>query len=139
SPAWFAQPRITSSTAAQSSCGSRSTSAWIGSAARSSVRTLASAPPWRPNGVRSAAQRRVIEVGEDGRPRRVFESSGRVERPSLTARAGETPMVSRMSFKLTYATMFDPPEELHVRFEAALAGLRTRLGAEHALHVGGED
>ena len=48
-------------------------------------------------------------------------------------------MVSRMSFKLTYATMFDPPEELHERFEAALAGLRTRLGAEHALHVGGED
>ena len=26
-----------------------------------------------------------------------------------------------MSFKLTYATMFDPPEELHQRFEAALA------------------
>jgi 1-pyrroline-5-carboxylate dehydrogenase len=48
-------------------------------------------------------------------------------------------MVSRMSFKLTYATMFDPPEELHERFEKALAGLRTRLGAEHALHVGGED
>ena len=25
-----------------------------------------------------------------------------------------------MSFKLTYATMFDPPEELHQRFEAAM-------------------
>src|SRR3989304_24288 len=26
-----------------------------------------------------------------------------------------------MAFKLTYSTMFDPPEELHTRFEAALA------------------
>ena len=26
-----------------------------------------------------------------------------------------------MAFRLTYSTMFDPPEELHVRFEAALA------------------
>jgi len=44
-----------------------------------------------------------------------------------------------MGFKLTYATMFDPPEELHVRFEAALAEQSTRLGAEHALHIGGAD
>ena len=27
-------------------------------------------------------------------------------------------------FKLTYATMFDPPEELHTRFEGALAELK---------------
>ena len=44
-----------------------------------------------------------------------------------------------MSFKLTYATMFDPPEELHRRFEAALEAVRARLGGEHGLHVGGED
>jgi 1-pyrroline-5-carboxylate dehydrogenase len=44
-----------------------------------------------------------------------------------------------MAFRLTYSTMFDPPEELHLRFEAALAALRARLGAEHALHVGGAD
>ncbi len=37
-----------------------------------------------------------------------------------------------MSFKLTYATMFNPPEELHARFEAALARVRARLGASHA-------
>ena len=39
-----------------------------------------------------------------------------------------------MSFKLTYATMFDPPEEMHERFEAALARRRrATLGATHAL------
>jgi acyl-CoA reductase-like NAD-dependent aldehyde dehydrogenase len=44
-----------------------------------------------------------------------------------------------MSFKLTYSTMFDPPEELHGRFEAALAETRAGLGATHALHVDGTD
>jgi 1-pyrroline-5-carboxylate dehydrogenase len=44
-----------------------------------------------------------------------------------------------MTFKLTYSTMFDPPEEMHSRFEAALAEVRARLGATHAMHVGGRD
>jgi 1-pyrroline-5-carboxylate dehydrogenase len=44
-----------------------------------------------------------------------------------------------MAFKLTYATMFDPPEELHARFEAALATVRAGLGAHHLLHIGGRD
>ena len=44
-----------------------------------------------------------------------------------------------MGFKLTYSTMFDPPEELHARFEAALAVARAGLGATHALHIGGAD
>ena len=54
SPAWFAQPRITSSRAAQSTRGRRSHQApRSAGAARSSVRTGASAPPWRPKGVRT--------------------------------------------------------------------------------------
>ncbi len=44
-----------------------------------------------------------------------------------------------MTFKLTYSTMFDPPEEMHARFEAALAEVRATLGATHPLHVDGED
>jgi 1-pyrroline-5-carboxylate dehydrogenase len=44
-----------------------------------------------------------------------------------------------MAFKLTYSTMFDPPEELHVRFEAALAAGRAGLGANHALYIDGAD
>ncbi|RPI11863.1 MAG: aldehyde dehydrogenase family protein, partial [Lysobacterales bacterium] len=44
-----------------------------------------------------------------------------------------------MSFRLTYATMFDPPEAMHERFDSALATVRAGLGARHLLHVGGED
>ncbi|MFH2102522.1 MAG: aldehyde dehydrogenase family protein [Chloroflexota bacterium] len=42
-------------------------------------------------------------------------------------------------FKLTYATMFNPPEELHTRFEAALATVRGRLGADHGMLIDGKD
>jgi acyl-CoA reductase-like NAD-dependent aldehyde dehydrogenase len=44
-----------------------------------------------------------------------------------------------MSYKLTYSTMFDPPAEMHARFEAALRDVRNRLGEKHALHINGED
>jgi 1-pyrroline-5-carboxylate dehydrogenase len=44
-----------------------------------------------------------------------------------------------MSFRLTYATMFDPPPAMHERFDAALAAVRTRLGARHGLFVDGRD
>jgi acyl-CoA reductase-like NAD-dependent aldehyde dehydrogenase len=44
-----------------------------------------------------------------------------------------------MSFRLTYATMFDPPEALHEGFETALAQVRAELGARHALFVNGAD
>jgi acyl-CoA reductase-like NAD-dependent aldehyde dehydrogenase len=44
-----------------------------------------------------------------------------------------------MSFKLTYATMFNPPHELHARFEAALARTLGKLGARHGLYIAGVD
>jgi len=44
-----------------------------------------------------------------------------------------------MSFKLTYATMFDPPEELHTRFEAALTRLGAQLGRQHPLFIAGAE
>ena len=44
-----------------------------------------------------------------------------------------------MSYKLTYATMFDPPADLHARFDAALAEVEAGLGASHALHIDGEE
>jgi len=46
-------------------------------------------------------------------------------------------MASR--FTLTYSTMFDPPPELHARFEDALASVRSFLGAEHPMLIGGHD
>jgi 1-pyrroline-5-carboxylate dehydrogenase len=44
-----------------------------------------------------------------------------------------------MSFRLTYATMFDPPEEMHTRFEAALQKVEGGLGHKHTLYVDGRD
>src|SRR3546814_7542815 len=54
SPAWFAQPRMTSSMDERSSAAFRSISARRGIAARSSARMCASAPLYRPIGVRTA-------------------------------------------------------------------------------------
>jgi len=42
-------------------------------------------------------------------------------------------------FKLTYATMFTPPEELHTRFEAALARVKARLGQEYGMLINGQE
>lgn len=42
-------------------------------------------------------------------------------------------------FKLTYATMFNPPEELHTKFEAAMAKTRANLGKEYAMIINGKD
>src|ERR1043166_6215138 len=44
-----------------------------------------------------------------------------------------------MNFKLTYATMFNPPGDMHRQFDAALAELNASLGATQTLYVNGED
>jgi acyl-CoA reductase-like NAD-dependent aldehyde dehydrogenase len=44
-----------------------------------------------------------------------------------------------MTYKLTYSTMFDPPPELHARFEAALTDVRRVLGAKQPLFIDGQD
>ncbi len=42
-------------------------------------------------------------------------------------------------FKLTYATMFNPPEELHTRYDAALAKTKAALGKEYGMIIGNKD
>ena len=42
-------------------------------------------------------------------------------------------------FKLTYATMFDPPAELHTRFDEEIAKLKSNLGREYGMHINGKD
>ncbi|MBN1305923.1 MAG: aldehyde dehydrogenase family protein [Anaerolineales bacterium] len=42
-------------------------------------------------------------------------------------------------FKLTYGTMFNPPEELHTRFEEALTRVKTRVGREYGMLIDGKD
>ncbi|MFC2055296.1 aldehyde dehydrogenase family protein [Chloroflexota bacterium] len=42
-------------------------------------------------------------------------------------------------FKLTYATMFNPPDELHTRFEDSLANLKSNLGNAYGMIIDGKD
>ena len=48
-------------------------------------------------------------------------------------------MANESSFKLTYATMFNPPEELHTHFAEAMEALKGKLGQEYPMFIGGEE
>jgi 1-pyrroline-5-carboxylate dehydrogenase len=48
-------------------------------------------------------------------------------------------MAAESTFKLTYATMFDPPQELHTRFEVACAQVERKLGREYGMFFAGEE
>ena len=42
-------------------------------------------------------------------------------------------------FKLTYATMFNPPDELHTGFDKAVETLKNNLGKEYGMIINGKD
>ena len=48
-------------------------------------------------------------------------------------------MTEEPSFKLTYSTMFNPPEELHTRYGDALAGLKANMGQEFPMLINGRE
>ncbi len=43
------------------------------------------------------------------------------------------------AFKLTYATMFNPPEQMHASFEKALAHVKANLGQDHPMIINNKD
>jgi 1-pyrroline-5-carboxylate dehydrogenase len=43
------------------------------------------------------------------------------------------------NFRLTYATMFNPPPELHTNFEKEVNQIRSNLGAEYAMMIDNKD
>ncbi len=43
------------------------------------------------------------------------------------------------NFRLTYSTMFNPPEELHSGFDKAVAALKQNMGREYGMFIGGKD
>jgi 1-pyrroline-5-carboxylate dehydrogenase len=53
--------------------------------------------------------------------------------------AKNKPKQNTSAFKLTYATMFDPPLELHQQYEQALDKIKNQLGRDHPMLIGGED
>ena len=48
-------------------------------------------------------------------------------------------MATETPFKLTYGTMFNPPEELHTRFEATLKEMKANLGKEYGMIIDGKE
>lgn len=48
-------------------------------------------------------------------------------------------MAMESKFKLTYATMFNPPEELHTQFDEALSNIKANLGREHGMIIDGKE
>lgn len=48
-------------------------------------------------------------------------------------------MTADSTFKLTYSTMFNPPEELHTRYAEALAAIKPTLGKEHGMLINGKE
>jgi 1-pyrroline-5-carboxylate dehydrogenase len=48
-------------------------------------------------------------------------------------------MIAGAAFKLTYSTMYNPPEEMHQLFDAALAKTKANLGKEHAMIINGKE
>ncbi len=48
-------------------------------------------------------------------------------------------MAANSGFKLTYSTMFNPPEELHTRYEEALGRVKANLGKEYGMIIDGKE
>lgn len=48
-------------------------------------------------------------------------------------------MAKNGAFRLTYATMYDPPAEMHTRYEAAVADAKKHLGREYAMWIDGKE
>ena len=54
-------------------------------------------------------------------------------------RSAAAPVPADHAFRLTYATMFDPPQTLHSCYERALSRVKSRLGREYPLLIGGQE
>jgi 1-pyrroline-5-carboxylate dehydrogenase len=88
----------------------------------------------------------VVGIGVDETKPSITPTSGGIVMVTRTKKRKTSPRTGRSTsrpkkttFKLTYATMFDPPEALHTRFEAALAEIKAGMGAEHGMLIGGKE
>ena len=69
----------------------------------------------------------------------VRQRSSRKTRSGAVASRPKTKSAAGGGFRLTYATMFDPPAHLHDRFEEALAGVKASLGRAYPMWIGGKE
>ena len=47
--------------------------------------------------------------------------------------------MNKNKFRLTYATMFNPPEELHTNYEEEVSKIRANVGQEFGMIIDGKD
>ena len=71
--------------------------------------------------------------------RAVKQRSSRKSRPVAAAARPKAAPAKSGPFRLTYATMFDPPALLHERFEKALAEVKGSLGRDYPMWIGGKE
>jgi hypothetical protein len=71
--------------------------------------------------------------------KRTTRSTSRPVRALAKATARPKAKSAPGAFKLTYATMFDPPSAVHERFERALAAVKAGPGRVHPMWIGGKE
>jgi 1-pyrroline-5-carboxylate dehydrogenase len=72
-------------------------------------------------------------------PAKTKRTKKSARRPAATKRPASTPARKSAGFRLTYATMFDPPERLHDCYDQALADVKAGFGKEYPLLIGGKE
>ena len=75
-------------------------------------------------------------------PRKASPAKATAQRKSGPARAAaqrKSEPSRESAFRLTYATMFDPPALMHDNFEKALAIVKAGLGREYSMWIGGKE
>ena len=60
-------------------------------------------------------------------------------RPAPVGSRAKAKPAAGAGFRLTYATMFDPPAHLHASFEKALADVKASLGQKYPMWIGGKE
>lgn len=67
-------------------------------------------------------------------------ATSKTKKPSKPAKkTAPAKAAANGKFRLTYATMFNPPEELHARYEKALAQVKANLGRDYPMLINGQD
>jgi 1-pyrroline-5-carboxylate dehydrogenase len=66
---------------------------------------------------------------------RTAKSAQTARKPAANGRAKQPPA----PFKLTYATMFNPPESLHTKYDKALAGVKAGMGRDYGMLINNQD
>ncbi|MCC7361937.1 MAG: aldehyde dehydrogenase family protein [Anaerolineales bacterium] len=71
------------------------------------------------------------------RPAKPGAKNGKNGKPP--ARAAKKAAAKAQPFKLTYATMFSPPESMHTKYDQALAAVKANMGRDYGMLINNQD